>query len=95
METIKYWKFNEDSDFPEEKAQQIADRIQSGEYNPPNDYGSKYYKFMGYCFDVGRKAYLIEYEHGSFERKYAKSIGELRDCCYLSKNDKVILDPFK
>jgi hypothetical protein len=72
----------------------VARRIESGEFVPPNHGGVRYYKSMGWCFDVGRKPYLINYAYGHIERNWASSVRELRHVLALRRADRVVLDPF-
>lgn len=71
-----------------------AAKIESGKFVPMNNYGERFYKSGGWCFDIGRKPFLVEYSHGHIERKWALSVKELRSACYLTCNDKVVPDPF-
>jgi hypothetical protein len=96
MKQVTFWKFvSHPISTTQEQAKVLAERIQSGEYRPPNSHGERFYKLGGYCYDVGRKAYLIQYAYGSIERKWAHSVAELRKACYLKAQDKVVLDPFQ
>lgn len=89
-----FCRFNPDTNYTPEQAAELARRINAGEIGIPRTDGTPYYRFMGWRFDIGRRPFLIEYAHGGFSRKYARSIGELRAALYLSRKDKVIADPF-
>lgn len=92
---VSYWKFvKHEVSTTREQAAAFAKNIEDGVVTPHNAHGERYYKLGGWCYDVGRKPYLIEYAHGGFERKWARSVSELRNACYLRRADKVIQDPF-
>lgn len=91
-----YWKFAHHDNVPSvEFAMSLAKRIEEGEFVPTNNCGERYFKSMGWCFDVGRKPYLIQYAHGEIHRSWAMSVAELRESCGLSRRDKVVQDPFQ
>lgn len=92
---VNFWKFvKHEVKMTRDDAQALATQIVAGTVRPINSYGERFYKRGGWCFDVGRKAYLIEFTHGQFERKWALNVAELRQACYLKRGDKVIPDPF-
>lgn len=92
---VTCWKFvKHEVSMTLQDAQALASQIEAGTIRPVNSYGERFYKLGGWCFDLGRKPYLIEYTHGQIERKWALSVAELRQACYLKRGDKVIPDPF-
>lgn len=95
MSKVTFWKFvSQPISTTQEQAKIFAEKIESGEVIPMNNHGERFYKLMGWSFDIGRKPYLVQYAHGSIERHWALSVTELRRACYLSRNDKVVADPF-
>lgn len=95
MVKVTFWKFvsHAVATTPEQAAA-ISRRIESGEVVPINNHGERFYKLGGWCYDIGRKPFLVEYAHGHIQRQWALSVGELRKACYLNRNDKVVPDPF-
>jgi hypothetical protein len=95
MRKVTFWKFvSHPVSTTEVHAAALAKRIESGEVAPMNQHGERFYKLGGWCYDIGRKPYLVQYAHGHIERHWALSVAELRRACYLSRNDKVVPDPF-
>lgn len=91
---VSFWKFVEHPvQTTYEMAEALAKKIENGEFTPRNEYGERFYKSGGWCFDVGRKPYLIE-QNESIYRKWASSVKELRESLYLSRSAKVVKDPF-
>jgi len=92
---VDFWKF---VDHPikttAEQAAAIARQIEVGDFVPGNSSGERFYKLGGYCYDLGRKPYLVEYAHGHIQRHWALSRKELRTACHLRRRDKVVSDPF-
>ena len=94
--SVTFWKFvSHDVDMTHDDAQKLAYRIEKGEFVPKNSHGERYYRTGGWCFDIGRKPYLVEYAHGHIQRHYAMSVAELREACYLKRADKVVPCPFQ
>lgn len=92
---VQFWKFvSHPVSTTFELAEAQAKRIEAGDFVPMNQHGERFYKVGGWCFDIGRKPFLVEYSHGHIWRLWAMSVGELRKACYLSRNDKVVPDPF-
>lgn len=92
---VTFWKFvSHPVSTTEEQAAALAKRIESGEVVPMLQYGERFFQRGGWCFDIGRKPYLVEYSHGYIQRHWALSVGELRKACCLSRNDRVVADPF-
>ncbi|MBC3871736.1 hypothetical protein [Undibacterium oligocarboniphilum] len=92
---VTFWKFvNHTISTTPEEARALAEKIESGEFVPHNNHGERFYKWMGYCYDIGRVPYLIQYSHGSIERAWGLSVKEIRESLYLKRSDKVIPDPF-
>jgi hypothetical protein len=95
MQKVNFWKFvSHEVATSQADAAALAIKIERGEFIPCNQSGERYYRLGGWCYDVGRKPFLVEYFHGGFERKWAKSVKELRIACYLKRVDRVIADPF-
>lgn len=95
MPKVTFWKFvDHPIDTTPEQAAKLAERIESGDFVPCNSHGERYYKSMGWCYNIGRKPYLIQHSHGDISRGWAASIKELRKALYLTKADKVVPDPF-
>jgi len=77
-----------------ESAQRVADRIEGKEFAPGNNCGERYYKSGGWCYDIGRKPFLIQHAYGGISRGWALSVSELREAFVLKRADKVVPDPF-
>lgn len=93
--TIPHWKFNKQSDVPQEWADEYARKIATGERIPVNGDCGRWHLNRGWAFDIGRKPYLIEAADGNIYRRWAMSVGELRRALYLKRSERVIPDPFK
>ena len=95
MEKISHFKFvqHEVRTTPEE-AQELADRIQRGQYVPSADW-EQFYKCGGYAYDIGRKAFLIHHYYGGYSEGWAMNIKQLREDLCLSRRDHVIENPFQ
>lgn len=92
---VTFWKFvSHPISTTLEQAEALAKRIEAGDFVPFNQHGERYYKLGGWCYDIGRKPFLVEYSHGDIQRQWAMSIGELRKTCHLNRNCKVVPDPF-
>lgn len=90
-----FWKFvSHPVATTAEHAADIAHRIEVGEFTPPNNYGERYWRSGGWCYDVGRNPYLIKYPDGHIGQGWASSVKELREACFLSRAVKVVPDPF-
>lgn len=95
IQNVTFWKFvSHPITTTHADAEALAKRIEAGEFVPHNSHGECYYKLGGWCYDIGRKPYLIEYSHGHIQRAWALSIAELRAACHLSRHDRVVPDPF-
>jgi hypothetical protein len=95
MHNVTFWKFVSHAiSTTHEDAAAIAKKIERRELVPIASIGERYYKLGGYCYDIGRKPYLIQYAHGSIARAWALSVSDLRLGLGLSRKDKVALDPF-
>ena len=90
-----YRKFNPASDFTDKQARELADGINSGTLSIPLTNGNQCYCFMGWIFDIGRKPYLVEYNHGCITRYYGRSVADIRNGLKLSPKDRVVADPFQ
>ena len=89
---IDFWKFNPDTGYSEEQA---AKKAKDLEHHAPRCTGSdRYFKFMGWAFDIGRKPYLIEAD-GYIERVWGRSVDDVRFGLSLSRKVPVVADPFK
>lgn len=93
---VTFWKFvSHPVSTTFEQAEALAKRIEALEFVPLcSSAGDRFYKSGGWCYDIGRKPFLVEYSHGHIQRHWAMSISELRKACYLSRSDKVVPDPF-
>jgi hypothetical protein len=93
MAVVKgFWKFNPGADFTEAQAAQVAAQINAGRF--PDTKGERFYKVMGWEFDVGNVPYLVQYEQGAIHRHWARCIGALRRSLHLTRGDRVVADPF-
>ena len=97
---MSFWKFVKwDVPTTFEQASAFACKIKAGEAKAKaSDPGGRLYKVGGWCFDLaelaGFKPYLVEHSYGGFSRGWAKSVADLREAMYLSRKDRVALDPF-
>jgi len=90
-----FWKFvSHPVSMTHADAENLAKKIESGEFVPSNSYGERFYKLGGWCFDIGRKPYLVEGPDGHIGRSWALSVKELRQALYLTKRHQVVRDPF-
>lgn len=90
-----FWKFvSHPVSTTSEQAAALARRIETGEFVPPNQYGERYWRSGGWCYDVGRKPFIFKHADGHIGQGWARSIKELREACYLGRAIKVVPDPF-
>jgi hypothetical protein len=85
-------KFNLDTSFTSAEVDELVRSINAGRI--PDTRGERYYKFMGWEFDIGNKPYLVQHEHGPIHRQWAQSITALRKSLHLTQHDRVVADPF-
>jgi hypothetical protein len=85
-------KFNPTTDFTEAQVQEVVRIINAGSI--PDTRGGRYYLFMGWRFDIGNRPYLVQHADGHIERCWAQCIGALRKSLHLTRNDRVVADPF-
>ena len=90
--TCSYHQFAFHANVNPESGARMAARIDAG-FNPPNDSGERYYKSAGFCFDIGRKPFLIE-QDGLIYRMWALNKKELREKCRVSRRAAIVADPF-
>ena len=89
-----FHRFNPNSDFTPEQAAELARQINDYELRIPDTKGARLYLSQGWAFDIGNKPYLIDYGT-SIVRKWARGIGALRRSLALSRDERVVADPFE
>ena len=86
-----YWKFNPDAaTSPEQAAKKAADLEH---HIPRANWQFRNFKWGGWEFDIGRKAYLIETE-GGIQRVWGRSVDDVRIGLSLGRKVPVVADPF-
>jgi len=94
MSIVKsYWRFNPESSFTKEEAAKLAQKINECSTGIPKTDGQRYWRFMGWSFNLGRKPYLVD-DGDSITRRYGRSVGDVREGCDLSRSARVVEDPF-
>lgn len=88
---LSYWKFNPGS---ETSPDQAANKAKDLEHHMPRaNWGDRYFRWMGWEFNIGRKPYLIETD-GCIQRVWGRSVDDVRIGLSLSRKVKVVADPF-
>lgn len=88
---LSYRKFNLDAATCPDQAAKKARDLEH--HMPRASWDGRFFKWMGWEFDIGRKPYLIESE-GHIQRVWGRSVDDVRIGLSLSRKVKVVADPF-
>lgn len=88
---LSYRKFNLDSAVSPEQAAKKAKDLEH--HMPRATCDGRFFKWMGWEFDIGRKSYLIESD-GRIQRVWGRSVDDVRIGLSLSRRVRVVADPF-